>query len=62
VTGLNDLAQFHRRSLEFGKALEGTSQLDEQFKPYILDPRIIAAEKRVVSAYYTMENLVKQGN
>jgi hypothetical protein len=60
ATGLTELAQFHRRSLEFGKALEGTPQLDEQFKPYILDPRIIAAEKRVISAYYAMESLVRQ--
>jgi hypothetical protein len=57
--GLTELAQFHKRSLEFGKALEGTPQLDEQFKPYILDPRIIAAEKRVVSAFYAMQNIVR---
>jgi hypothetical protein len=60
ATGLTELAQFHKRSLEFGKALEGTPQLDQQFKPYILDPRIIAAEKRVVSEYYAMESLVRQ--
>ena len=58
--GLTELGQFHKRSLEFGKALEGTPQLEEQFKRYILDPRIIAAEKRVVSAYYAMESLVRQ--
>jgi hypothetical protein len=61
ATGLTQLAQFITRSKEFGKTLEGTPQLDELFKPYILDQRIISAERRIVASYNTVQKLLQQG-
>jgi hypothetical protein len=61
ATGLTQLAQFVTRSKEFGKTLEGTPQLDELFKPYILDQRIISAERRIIASYNTMQKLLQQG-
>jgi hypothetical protein len=60
ATGLTQLAEFVERSKEFGQSFQGTPQLESEFRPYISDQRIISAEKRIVSSYYTMQNLIQQ--
>ena len=58
--GLIQLGRFVERTQEFSNAFQDTQRLEALMAPYQSDLKVVAAERRVVAAYKTMQYIIQQ--